>query len=70
VSAESVGAAAALGTFVVITASAIAALIQLRHMSSNNELTALRAAMESWDSDQTQEALRFFYIEFGTKKKD
>jgi hypothetical protein len=70
VSAENVAAAAAIGTFVVITASAIAALIQLRHMSSNNELTALRAAMESWDSDQTQEALRFLNTEFGAKIQD
>ncbi|MBV8282486.1 MAG: hypothetical protein JO347_10555, partial [Candidatus Eremiobacteraeota bacterium] len=32
---------AAVGTFVVITATAIAAVIQLRHMRSSNQITIL-----------------------------
>lgn len=68
--AEMVTAAAASGTFVVIAASAVAALIQLRHMSSNNELSALRAAMESWDSDRVQEAVHFLRAEFVQKMQD
>src|SRR5215469_17936658 len=68
--AETLTAVAAIGTFVVIAASAVAALIQLRHMSSNNELSALRAAMESWDSDRVQDALYFLRTEFARKMKD
>lgn len=68
--AEALTAAAAIGTFVVITASAIAALIQLHHMSSNNELSALRAAMESWDGDRVQSALYFLRTEFAKKMQD
>lgn len=68
--AEVVTAAAASATFVVIAASAVAALIQLRHMSSNNELAALRAAMESWDSDRVQEALLFLRTEFPQRMQD
>ena len=43
-------AAGTIGTFVVITASAIAALVQLRHMGRSNQIASLdevRAAMES-----------------------
>lgn len=68
--AEALTAAAAIGTFVVITASAIAALIQLHHMSSNNELSALRSAMESWDGDRVQSALYFLRTEFAKKMQD
>jgi hypothetical protein len=67
---EGLTAAAAIGTFVVIAASAIAALIQLRHMSSNNELSALRAAMESWDGDRVQDALHFLRTEFAGRIND
>jgi hypothetical protein len=69
-SPEVLTAAASIGTFVVIAASAIAALIQLRHMSSNNELSALRAAMESWDSDRIQDALYFLRTDFASKMND
>src|SRR5215469_15122034 len=68
--AETLTAVAAIGTFVVIAASAVAALIQLRHMSSNNELSALRSAMESWDSDRVQNALYFLRTEFAGRMKD
>ncbi len=68
--AEMLTAAAAIGTFVVIAASAAAALVQLRHMSSNNELLALRAAMESWDSDRVQDAVHFLRAEFVNKMQD
>ena len=40
-SPEVLSALAAVGTFVVITVTAIAALVQLRHLRSNNQLQAL-----------------------------
>ncbi|GAC1470583.1 MAG: hypothetical protein PVSMB1_18730 [Gemmatimonadaceae bacterium] len=39
--AESISAAASIGTFVVIAATAIAAIVQLRHMQAGNQLTGL-----------------------------
>jgi hypothetical protein len=38
---EYLGAAASIGTFIVIGATAIAAIVQLRHMRANNQLTGL-----------------------------
>jgi hypothetical protein len=41
--------AASVGTLVVIAATAIAAMIQLRHMRSSNQITALSKLEEMWD---------------------
>jgi len=41
ISAEYLAAAASIGTFIVIAATAIAAIVQLRHMRANNQLTGL-----------------------------
>jgi hypothetical protein len=41
ISAEYLTAAASIGTFIVIAATAIAAIVQLRHMRANNQLTGL-----------------------------
>jgi hypothetical protein len=38
---EALSALAAVGTFVVITATAIAAMVQLRHLRTSNQLTGL-----------------------------
>jgi hypothetical protein len=38
---EALNTAAAIGTFVVITASAVAALVQLRHLRTSNQLSGL-----------------------------
>ncbi|HZZ01119.1 MAG TPA: DUF4760 domain-containing protein [Candidatus Baltobacteraceae bacterium] len=48
-----------LGTFVVIAASAIAALIQLRHMRGSNQIVALTECRETLESPAFQEAQRF-----------
>jgi hypothetical protein len=40
-SPEYLTAAASIGTFIVIAATAIAAIVQLRHMRANNQLTGL-----------------------------
>jgi hypothetical protein len=58
-SAEMLTALATLGTVVVIGASAIAALIQLRHMRASNELEAVLALQEDFQSPQLQSALEY-----------
>ena len=58
-SAETVSALAAVGTFVVIAATAIAALIQLRHIRSANQLTGLLHFTSIFESKQMQNANKF-----------
>jgi hypothetical protein len=59
VSAEWVTAIATAGTFVVIAASAIAALMQLRHMRGSNQIVALTECRETLESPEFREAQRF-----------
>lgn len=58
-SAEAVSAWAALGTLVVIGASAIAALIQLRHMRAGNQLEALLSLERDFRAPDLQSALLY-----------
>src|SRR5579872_3742828 len=58
-SAEWVTAIATAGTFVVIAASAAAALQQLRHMRGGNQLAALTECRETLESDEFQNAREF-----------
>ena len=59
-SAEWVTAAGTIGTFVVIAASAIAALMQLRHMRSSNAISLLTAYNTEFDTTEFQ--LAFDYV--------
>jgi hypothetical protein len=52
-------ALATLGTVVVIGASAVAALIQLRHMRASNELEAVLALQDDFQSPELQAALEY-----------
>jgi hypothetical protein len=70
VSAEWVTAMAALGTFVVIAASAIAALLQLRHMRGSNQIVALTECRERLESDEFQNARVFVTTELPKLLKD
>lgn len=54
-SAEWVTAIATAGTFVVIAASALAALVQLRHMRGSNQIAALTELRETIESPEFQE---------------
>jgi hypothetical protein len=58
-SAEWVTAIATAGTFVVIAASAIAALLQLRHMRGSNQIVALTECREKLESEEFQNAREF-----------
>lgn len=62
-SPEWVTAIATLGTFVVIAASAVAALLQLRHMRGSNQIIALTECRETLESDAFQEARAFVATE-------
>lgn len=58
-SAEWVTALSSLATFVVVGASAVAALIQLRHMRNVNQLAVLNDVRHTMESPEFREALRF-----------
>jgi hypothetical protein len=54
--------AASIGTFVVITATAVAALVQLRHARSNNQIAAIMSMRETLESEKFTLA-RHFVVE-------
>ena len=58
-SPEWLTAAGTLGTFVVIAASAVAALMQLRHMGRGNQIAAYNECRETMDSTEFRNALYF-----------
>lgn len=70
VSSEWLTAIATLGTFVVIAASAIAALLQLRHMRGSNQIIALTEVRETIESAEFQAALRYVREDFQVLLRD
>ncbi|HEY1976885.1 MAG TPA: DUF4760 domain-containing protein [Candidatus Baltobacteraceae bacterium] len=67
---ELVNTVATLGTLVVIAATAIAALIQLRHMRGSNQIVALTECRETLESPAFREAQRFVSYELPTRIED
>ncbi len=59
-----------LGTFVVIAASAIAALMQLRHMRGSNQIVALTECRETLESPEFREAQLFVSFELPKRLAD
>jgi hypothetical protein len=57
-------------TFTVIGATAIAALIQLRHLRASNQLNALLTLMTLWQAPELQEHIRYLRGELQEKMKD
>ena len=57
-SRELVNTFATLGTFVVIAATAIAAIVQLRHMRGSNQIVALNELREARETPEFQAALQ------------
>ena len=47
-----------VGTFVVIATTAIAAIVQLRHMRSSDQIAALNELRETIESEHYQAAVR------------
>lgn len=68
--AEWVTAAAAVGTFVVISGSAIAALVQLRHIRDSNRIVALTECRQTLDSAAFREAQEFVSFELPKRLAD
>lgn len=56
---EAWNTAAAVGTFVVITASAIAALAQLRHLRTSNQLSGLMSVFEMLQDPSVRELVNY-----------
>jgi hypothetical protein len=69
-SAEWVTAIATAGTFAVIAASALAALMQLRHMRGSNQIVALTECRETLESPEFRGAQRFVSYELPQRLKD
>ncbi len=69
-SAEYLSAYAAIGTFIVIAITALAALIQLRHIRGANQLTGLLHLTEAWRGEDIQSANRFIHTELPARLKD
>lgn len=59
-----------IGTFIVIAASAIAALLQLRHMRGSNQIIALTEIRETLESPDFREAQRFVSYELPKRLAD
>lgn len=69
-SPEWITAIGTIGTFLVIAASAIAALIQLRHMRGSNQIVALTECRETLESPDFREAQRFVSYELPKRLAD
>jgi hypothetical protein len=69
-SLELVNTLATFGTFLVIAGTAIAAIIQLRHARSSNQIEALAELYEGMQNPELQSALRFVGSGLGEKLKD
>lgn len=69
-SPEWVTAATSAGTFVVIAASAVAALVQLRHMRGSNQIVALTECRETLESPEFRAAQRFVSYELPKRLTD
>ena len=67
---EWVAAAAAVGTFIVIAASAIAALIQLRHMRNSNQIVVFNEIRHKMETEEFRSALQFIRYELPAKIDD
>jgi hypothetical protein len=69
-SLEFVNTFATLGTFVVIAATAMAAIVQLRHMRGSNQITALNELRETMETPDFQAASHFVVTELPAKLRD
>lgn len=69
-SLELVNTFATLGTFVVIAATAIAAIVQLRHARSSNQIAALNELREAMASPDLGAARHFVDTELTSKLRD
>jgi len=69
-SAEYLTAYASIGTFLVIAITAIAAVIQLRHIRGANQLTGLLHLTELWRGEEVQQANKFIQDDLAARLRD
>jgi hypothetical protein len=69
-SLELVNTLATFGTFVVIAATAIAAIVQLRHARSSNHIVALNELRETVDTTDFQTGQHFVNTQLAAKLQD
>jgi hypothetical protein len=69
-SAEYLSAYAAVGTFIVVAITALAALIQLQHIRGANQLTGLLNLAQAWRGEDVQFANRFIHTELPERLRD
>jgi hypothetical protein len=69
-SLELVNTFGTLGTFIVIAATATAAIVQLRHMRGSNQITALNELRETMETPDFQAASHFVGAELPAKLRD
>lgn len=69
-SLELVNTLATLGTFLVIAATAIAAIVQLRHARSSNHIATLNELRETSESPEFQAAAHFVQTQLSAKLQD
>lgn len=67
---EALTAYSTLGTVIVIGASAVAALQQLRHMRASNELDAVLSLQRDFQSPQVQSALHYVQEQLPGRMED
>jgi len=70
VTLEALSTAAAVGTFLVIAATAIAALVQLRHLRISNQLEALLAILSLPYDPVLSESFQFVSHELESRMRD
>lgn len=69
-SQETLGTAAAIGTFVVIAATAIAAVVQLRHLRAANQVASVRVLLEEYEGAELRDAFHFVRAELAGRLED
>jgi hypothetical protein len=69
-SGESIGIALSVLTLVVIAATAVAAIVQLRHLRASNQLSALLGILDQWNQPAFQSAYSQFHQNIAAKLAD
>ncbi|MBV8669680.1 MAG: hypothetical protein JOZ28_10745, partial [Candidatus Eremiobacteraeota bacterium] len=67
---EAWGTLASVGTFIVITATAIAALMQLRHMRAANQIVTWQQFASAYEGTEFRQAFDFVRTELSKRLED
>jgi hypothetical protein len=70
VNLEAIGVGLSAATLIVIAATAVAAIVQLRHLRASNQLSALLEILDQWNQPQLQTAYSRFVRDLPAKLAD